>query len=429
MADKKLLKNLAIFDPEIFALLEESHVNRQTMLSLMPTDNAISPFSTLLMGSSLASEFYDHHYKGHHGRLEKLAEKRFAELFNAEHAIVRVESHAAASRVVLQAICEKNDRILSFNLRKREHCTGDIMTYDFIKFALEPNTFEIDFEKLAKQANEVKPKLIIYSPTNYPKNIEYGKLAAIAKEAGATLWVDVGQNAGLVAAKVVPSPVPFADVVTFAANDALHGPQSGVILCKNHLAEKMDKTVLDTGHFNMKKNMLAAFAMVAKEAMTDEYRAYAKEVVTNAKALEEGLHNAGVETLCSPTENHLVLAKIPETQDATTLQQRFAECGLLVKAENLMTSDENVNFPILRLSSLNATTRALTPEEMEEVGWGIGAFINSPQDENSVKTLKKMIRRMVETLPIFAEDWLPALESVEQGKADMAINAMIHFRV
>lgn len=429
MADKKLLKNLSIFDPELFSLLKESHTKQQSMLSLMPTANAISPFSTYLMSSAFASEFLDHHFKEHHGRLEKLAEKRFRELFKADHAIVRVESHAAASRVVLQALCDNGDNILSFNLRKKEHCTGESMRYNFIKFALEPDTLEIDFEKLLKQAKECRPKLIIYSPTNYPKNIDCLKLHDIARTVEARLYIDIGQNAGLIAAGTLPSPVPYADVVTFAANDALHGPQSGIILCKEELAETMDRAVIDTGHFNLKKNMLAAFAMVAKEALTDEYKAYAEEVLLNAKALEEGVRNANSETLLSPTENHLVLVKIPEEQDGETLAAKFAEAGLLVKPERLLTADDNISFPILRLSTLSATTRALTQKEMEEVGWHIGAFLHSPQDKESIKAIARMIKRMVESLPIFAEDWLPELESIDHGKADMAMNAMIHFGV
>lgn len=427
MADKKLLKNMSIFDPELFALLKESHNKQQTCLSLMPTDNAISPFSTYLMGSSLASEFYDHHFKEHHGRIEKLAESRFRELFKADHAIVRVESHAAASRVVLLALCQNGDTILSFNLRKSEHCTGENMKYNFVKFALEPDTLEIDFDKLLKQAKECKPKLIIYSPTNYPKNIDYLKLRDIAKTVDAKLYIDIGQNAGLIAAGTLPSPVPYADVITFAANDALHGPQSGIILCKQDLAETLNRAVINTGHFNLKKNMLAAFAMVAKEAQTDEYKAYTEEVVANARALEEGVKNANTEVLLSPTENHLVLVKIPEGQNGEELAAKFAEGGLLVKPETLMTSDDNISFPILRLSTLSATTRALTPKEMEDVGWHIGEFLHSPQDKESIKTINKMIKRMVEALPIFAEDWLPELESIEHGKADMTLNAMIHF--
>lgn len=428
MAEKKLLQNMSIFDPELFELLKESHIKQQSCLSLMPTDNAISPFSRYLMGSSLASEFYDHHFKEHHGRIEKMAEKRFRELFKADHAIVRVESHAAASRVVLQALCQNGDTILSFNLRKKEHCTGDSMQFNFIKFALEPDTLEIDFDKLLTQAKERKPKLIIYSPTNYPKNIDYLKLRDIAKAVDAKLYIDIGQNAGLIAAGTLPSPVPYADVVTFAANDALHGPQSGIILCKKELADTMDKAVINTGHFNLKKNMLAAFAMVAKEALTDEYKAYTEEVISNAKALEQGVKNANGEVVLSPTENHLVLVRIPDGQNGDELAAKFAEGGLLVKPELLMTSDDNISYPILRLSSLSATTRALTPKEMEEVGWHIGEFLRCPQDSESIKTISKMIKRMVESLPIFAEDWLPELESIDNSKSEVDVNAMIYFR-
>lgn len=429
MADKKLIKNLELFDPELFALVKESHSKQKTTLSLMPTSNAISPFSTFLMGSSLSNEFYDHHFKEHHSRIEKMAEDRFCELFKADHAIVRVESHAAASRVVLQGLLTNGDTILSFNLRKREHCTGENMQYNFVKFALEPDTLEIDFDKLLKQAKDVRPKLIIFSPTNYPKEIDYLRLYEVAKVVEAKLYIDIGQNAGLIAAGTLKSPVPYADVITFAANDALHGPQSGIILCKKALADTLDKAVINTGHFNLKKNMLAAFAMVAKEAQTEEYIEYTKEVIRNAQALEEGVKNANAEVILSPTENHLVLVRLPDEENGEELAAKFAEGGLFVKPEILMTMDDNISYPILRLSSLSATTRALTPKEMEEVGWHIGAFLQSPQDKESIKQIAKMIRRMVESLPIFAEDWLPELESIDTGKNDRAMQAMLHFRL
>ena len=177
-------------------------------------------------GSALGNDFIDYKSAEHHSSLERIAARRACELFNAEHAIVRLGNPAAANRVVIQTFAKPDDNILSFNLRKQEYCTGDQMQYYFRKFSVEPETFCLNFDKLRSLALVSEPKMIIYSPVNYPKNIDCSALRKIADDVGAVLWIDLGQNAGLIAAKKIPSPVKFADVLTFAANDALHGPQT-----------------------------------------------------------------------------------------------------------------------------------------------------------------------------------------------------------
>ena len=175
-------------------------------LSLIPTDNAASPLSQYLKGSALGNDFIGHNSLEHYSRIEQLAVKRACELFKAEHAILRTGNPVAASRVVLMALAKNGDKILSFNLRKSEHCTGEQMKYNFIKFAVEPNNFKLSYDKVRYLALKNKPTLIIYSPVNYPHNIDYAKMRRIADESGAKLWIDLGQNAGLVAERRTSRP-------------------------------------------------------------------------------------------------------------------------------------------------------------------------------------------------------------------------------
>ena len=426
MNTKKLLSNLEAFDPDLWEILRSSLERQLKTLSLIPTASAASPFSSYLKGSTLGNDFLDHHAAERYSRLEKMAAKRACDLFKAEHAIVRIGNPIAASRVVLLTLANEGDTILSFNLRKQEHCTGDQMRYNFEKFCIEPDTLRIDFGKVRELARQKRPTLIIYSPVNYPYNIDCGQLRSIADEVGANLWIDLGQNSGLAAAGIMDSPVPFADVVTFAASDALHGPQSGIILSKNKLAARLDQAVIDTGHVSLKKNVLAALSIIFKEASCEEYHDYASQVLANARALEEGLKSAGAKLLCSPTENHLVLLHLPAGQDGELLSGKLAEAGLLVKPEHLMTSDDSISYPILRLSSLDATTRSLDERDMRKVGKTLGEFLLSSQDEREIKAVNKMIRKMVENLPLFSEDWLPELESTQDDDADFMLKAMIH---
>ncbi|MBR5913358.1 MAG: serine hydroxymethyltransferase [Selenomonadaceae bacterium] len=426
MNGKKLLSRLKDFDPELWDLLDENTQRQKSMLTLIPTDSAASPFSSYLKGSTLGNDFIGHYSFEHRSRAEILAVNRACKLFNAEHAIVRTGNLIAASRVVLQALMKNGDTIMSFNLRKKEHCTGEQMKYNFVKFSIEPDTFRLDVEKVRKLAIFRRPKMIIYSPVNYPHNIDYKKLREIADEVGAILWVDIGQNSGLVAAKEIDSPVPYADVVTFASSDALHGPQSGIILCKKKFADILEKTIIDTGHASMKKNVLAALAVTFREAACDEYKDYARQIILNARALEKGLKNAKADVLCSPTENHLVLVRLNARQNPKATVEKLAEGKLLVKAETLMTSQENISYPVLRLSSLDPTTRGLYEEDMFTVGQTLGEFLKSPQDSRSIKAVGEIIKDLVETLPIFSEEWLPGAEVAHEVDSDLMFKALVY---
>lgn len=426
MDNKKLLQRLKNFDPELWSLLKENTERQTSMLSLIPTDSAASPFSSYLKGSTLGNDFIGHYSFEHRSRAEILAANRACKLFGAEHAIVRTGNLIAASRVVMQALLQNGDSILSFNLRKKEHCTGELMNYKFVKFAIEPDTLRINVDKVRALAKLRRPKMIIYSPVNYPHNIDYKKLRAVADEVHAILWVDIGQNSGLVAAREIPSPVPYADIVTFAASDSLHGPQSGIILCKKNFAETLEKAVIDTGHASLKKNVLAALAVTFREASCDEYKDYARQIILNARALEKGLKDAKADLFCSPTENHLVIVRLNARQTPQIIVDRLAQGRLLVKAENLMTSNENISFPVLRLSSLDPTTRGLYEDDMYTVGRTLGEFLRSPQDSKSIKSLTVIIKDLVDTLPIFSQEWLPGAEVTHEVDSDLMLKAMIY---
>ncbi len=424
MIGKKLFKQLQKFDPDLCEVLKFSLDRQISTLSLIPTDNAASPLSQYLKGSALGNDFIGHNALEHYSRIEQLAVKRACKLFNAEHAILRTGNAVAASRVVLQTFLKNGDNVLSFNLRKQEHCSGEQMKYNFIKFAVEPKNFKIDFEKVRYLALKNNPTLIIYSPVNYPQNIDYKNLRKIADEVGANLWIDLGQNAGLVAAKKIPSPVNFADVVTFSGSDGLHGPQSGIILCKSKFAEILEKKVIETGHASLKKNVMAALAIIFREVACEEYQDYAQAVLDNARALEQGLKKTGAEIFCSPTENHLVLLKIPADNQSTV--SKLEQAGLLVQAETLMTADEKISYPILRLSTLDPTTRALTADDMLKVGLMLGKFLKSSQGEQEIQSVQKFVKDLVENLPLFSEDWLPEEEIFQEHDTDLMMKSIIY---
>ena len=418
MLGKNLFKQLKKFDPDLCELLKLSFDRQISSLSLIPTDNAASPLSQYIKGSALGNDNIGYNALEHYSRVEKLAVKRACEIFGAEHAIVRVGNLVAAARVVLQTFARKGDKILSFNLRKSEHCTGDQMQYDFIKFALEPNNFKLNFDKVKYLALKNKP--------NYPRNIDCKKLREIADSVGAKLWIDLGQNSGLIAAKKIKSPVPYADIATFSASDALHGPQTGIILTKKKYADLLEQKVIDTGHASLKKNVLAALAITFHEIACEEYQNYAQQVLDNARALEKGLQKAGIELICAPTENHLVIAKFPKNVDVQSTVQNLLQANLLVDAEKFMTADDKIFYPVLRLSSLDPTTRGLYEDDMFTVGLTLGEFLKSPQNASSIKAVKMVVKEMVENLPLFAEEWLPEDEIIHEQDSELMLKTMIY---
>ena len=424
MVDRNLFKRLKNFDPELSSLLKISFDRQLSTLSLIPTDSAASPLSQFVKGSAIGNDFIGQYSAQHYSKIEQLAVERACKIFGAEHAIVRTGSAAAASRVVLMTFAKKDDTILSFNLRKKEFCTGEQMRYDFIKFAVEPKTFRMNYDKVRSLALLCEPKLIIYSPVNYPHNIDYKKMRKIADDVGANLWIDLGQNAGLVVAKKIPSPVPYADVATFSASDALHGPQTGIILTKKKFAAQLEQKLIDTGHVSLKKNVLAALAITFREIACEEYEDYAQQILDNARALEKGLKKSGAEVLISPTENHLVLVKI--NQDGKELEEKLAQAGLLVKAETLMTSNEKITYPVFRLSSLDPTTRGVDENDMYKVGLALGKFLQSRQDSQAASSMKKIVKDMVENLPLFSEEWLPEAEIIHERDHELMMKALIY---
>ncbi|MBR6887250.1 MAG: serine hydroxymethyltransferase [Selenomonadaceae bacterium] len=424
MVNKKLFERLQRFDRELCDLLKISLDRQLYTLSLIPTDSAASPLSQYIKGSAIGNDFIGQFSAQHYSQIEQLAVKRCREIFGAEHAIVRTGNAAAASRVVLMTLAKAGDKILSFNLRKSEYCTGEQMRYDFIKFAIEPKNFRMNYESVRYLAMRHKPALIIYSPVNYPHNIDYQKLRAIADEVGANLWIDLGQNAGLIAAKKIPSPVPYADVATFSASDALHGPQSGIILSRKKFADALEQKLIDTGHVSLKKNVLASLAITFREVACEEYKDYAEQILINARALEDGLKKSGAEVLIAPTENHLVLVKI--NQDGKELENKLGQAGLLVKAEKLMTTDDSTTYPVLRLSSLDPTTRGVNENEMFKVGTTLGKFLQSRQDSQAAANVNKVVKNIVENLPLFSEEWIPEAEIIRERDPELMMKALIY---
>ena len=405
MKKEKLLSSLQAFDPEIFALLQEEIQRQRYMLSLVPNNNAMSPFAHYLEGSLLANSAFDtQNSMASSMNLEELAIKRAKRLFNSEHAIVRLGNIGAASRVVCLALLEPNSRVLSFNLRKQEHCKG--LSFTFKNFGIDAKKHVLDWDEVEQRAEETRPQLIIFSPVSYPRNANYRRLAEIAHKAGAYLWVDIGQSVGLVAAGILPSPVPFADVVTFPTNDSLHGPDGAIVLSTKEIGDRLDAAVINTGHTSLHINHMAALAAALLEASTETFRQYGKQVLANSKALEHALEKHSLPLLCDGTDTHLVLPLLSPELAAIDITAYMGKAGFQVKADRVPTMQMEQFLPALRLSSLTPTIRALKEKEIAEVGALLGKTLQKVLSDEELEAIRNQIATLVMNKPIFSEEWL-----------------------
>ena len=406
MKREEVVNHLKTFDPEIYGLLEEERQRQRYTLSLMPNMNAMSPFAKYLEGSVLTNSFFDRHDETTSGglHLDAIVRARAVELFHCDHAIVRLGNIVAASRVVFQALLESGDTVLSFNLRKKDHVAG--LSYNFENYGIEPGTQEIDWGAVREQAERVKPRLIIFSPVSYPRTIDYQILYEIAQTVDAYLWVDISQSVGLVAAKLVPSPVPLADVVTFSTRDSLRGPDGAVLLTKRDIAARMDAAVINTGHEALHMNHLAALGVVLREAGSDRYRSYAAQVVKNAQVLARTLADHGASVLCGGTDTHLVLASAAAGIDTAAAVKAIGQMGIRVKTDNVPTMNSGLFLHALRLSTSNPTTRGMREEDIAYIGSLLAKPLTTVLTPEEIEKMRQEIVALVKDAPVFSEEWM-----------------------
>ena len=406
-----IVQSIEELDAELFSLFRSEFQKQRYSLSLFPADSA-SPLVTYLVGSSLGNLHLDYHDAGRRAALETLAARRAAQLFGAEEAIVRLASVQSASRIVLLHFLKKGDTVLSFHLRKKEYCDGNRLDYRFENFSVSPETHAIDYAALEHEAKRLSPKLLIYSPVSYPRQADYARLAAAAHHAGALLWVDMGHFAGLIATKKMASPIPYADIVTCSAHDALHGPQCALILTNREHAAALHETLLHTGHSSVRWNTFAALAFALKEAQTERFAAYEEQVIKNAQALCQGLTEGGASLLFGGTDSHLVMAGI-EGQDGRKLKKTLRETGFLVKPDLIPTLPAPT--AALRLSSLTPTMRGMKEDELRAVGRLLAPFLTGERGEADAEATREEVAQLVFDRPLYSEEWLPV-----QGGHDTA---------
>ena len=370
------LKN---YDNEVFAACDAELNRQQGNIELIASENIVSKAVLLAAGGVLTNKYAEGYpSKRYYGGcqcvdvVENIARERAKKLFGAEHANVQPHSGANANLAVFFALLEPGDTVMGMNLQQGGHLShGSPVNisgkyFNIVPYGVDDTTETIDYENVRKIALECKPKMILAGASAYSRTIDFKKFREIADEVGAYLMVDMAHIAGLVAAGLHPSPVPYADVVTTTTHKTLRGPRGGMILCREELAKQIDKAVFPGTQGGPLMHIIAAKAVAFGEALTDEFKEYQTQIVKNAAVLAEALQKNGIELVSDGTDNHLMLLKLTNFGiTGKELEHRLDEVHITAN-KNTIPNDPNSPFVTsgLRIGTPAVTARGFKEKEM-----------------------------------------------------------------
>jgi glycine hydroxymethyltransferase len=392
-------------DDELFALIDREVDRQNTTLQLIASENFTSPAVLRATGSVLTNKYSEgyptkRYYGGNEviDQVEELARERAKSLFGAEHANVQPHAGANANMATYLALLEPGDTVLGLRLDQGGHLThgspvnASGRLYDFVSYGVTPSDERIDLDQVRDLALEHRPKLIVTGATAYPRVIEPEPFREIADEVGALFMFDAAHIAGLIAGGVHPNPVPHADVVTLTTHKTLRGPRAGAILCREELAQKIDKSVFPGLQGGPLDHVVAAKAVAFHEAARPEFAEYARQIVANAAALAEGLAGAGLRLVSGGTDNHLMLVDLRSfDEDLSGKKARLAldRAGISLN-ENTVPDDPRPPYITsgLRIGTPAVTTQGMREAEMATVAALIDRVLRGRDDEAEVAAVR-----------------------------------------
>ena len=401
------------YDPEVSAAMEKELERQRRNLELIASENIVSPAVMAAMGSVLTNKYAEGlPHKRYYGGceyvdvVEEIAIDRAKKLFGAKFANVQPHSGAQANTAVYFALLQPGDTVLGMSLAHGGHLThGSPVNisgkyFNFVSYGLGDDE-TIDYDKVAALAKEHKPKMIVAGASAYPRIIDFPKLAEIAKSVGAYLMVDMAHIAGLVAAGVHPSPVPYADITTTTTHKTLRGPRGGLILCNDEeLAKKINKAVFPGTQGGPLMHVIAGKAVCFGEAMKPEFKEYGKHIVENAQALAKGLVQRGFNLVSGGTDNHLMLVDLrPFSITGKELEHRLDEVYITVN-KNAIPNDPEKPFVTsgIRVGTPAVTTRGLGVAEMDQIAECM--YLTATQF-NKADEIREMVTAICKQYPLY----------------------------
>lgn len=429
------MKHIKMQDPEIYeAILDE--IKRQTEnLELIASENFVSRAVLEAAGSVLTNKYaegYPYRWSKKTGQInynlygryyggcenvdvvERLAIERAKELFGAEHANVQPHSGSQANMAAYFSLVQPGETVLSLELAHGGHLThGHPLSfsgalYNIVHYGVEKDTEVFDYDKLMEMAQQVKPKMILAGASAYPRAMNFAKFREIADSIGATLMVDMAHIAGLVAAGLHESPIPYADVVTTTTHKTLRGPRAGLILCKEKHAREIDKQVFPGVQGGPLMHVIAAKAVAFKEALSEEFRTYQKQVVTNAATLANALIDNGFNLVSGGTDTHLMLINLGTEEEggpSGKVMEGALDKASITSNKNTVPFDTRTPFVAsgIRLGTPAVTSRNMKEEEMKQIATFIKKVYDNFENEEALQSIRDEVNAFCHRFPLYDE--------------------------
>lgn len=412
-----LMNDLNTVDPEVSKAIDQELNRQRNKLELIASENIVSKAVMAAQGSVLTNKYAEGYPgKRYYGGceyvdvVEQLAIDRAKELFGAGYANVQPHSGAQANMAVFFALLTPGDTVMGMNLTDGGHLThGSPVNmsgkyFKIVPYGVSEKTEMLDYDEIQRIANECKPKLIVAGASAYARTIDFQRMAEIAHSVGAYLMVDMAHIAGLVAAGLHPSPVPYADVVTTTTHKTLRGPRGGSILCKDEeFGKQFNKAIFPGIQGGPLMHVIAAKAVALKEALSPEFKAYAQQIVKNAKALADTLQADGFRIVSGGTDNHLMLVDLTSKNITGKLAQNLLDEVGITANKNTIPFEKLSPFVTsgIRLGSPALTTRGFKEEDMVEVANIIALVLDNPEDEGARKEASQRVAALCAKYPLY----------------------------
>jgi glycine hydroxymethyltransferase len=411
-------RSLADTDPEIALAISDERHRQNTGLELIASENFVSQAVLEAAGSVLTNKYAEGYPgKRYYGGCEfvdvaeSLAIQRAKELFGAEHANVQPHSGAQANMSVYFTLLQPGDTVLGMNLAHGGHLThGHPLNfsgklYTIVPYGVRKDDERIDYDALEQLAQQHKPKMIMVGASAYPRVFDFERIARVAREVGAPMVTDMAHFAGLVAAKIHPSPVPHSDIVTTTTHKTLRGPRGGMILSRAQYAKDLDRSVFPGVQGGPLMHIIAAKAVCFKEAMEPPFVEYQKQIVANARRLAEGLKTAGFRLVSGGTDNHLMLVDVfSKGLTGKVAEAALGKAGITVN-KNAIPFDQNPPMVAsgIRIGTPAVTSRGMREPEMDVMADLIATVLSSPDDDKVAAGVREKVEALCQKFPLYPE--------------------------
>ena len=412
---KDTITALSAFDPEIGAAVEAEYNRQRRGIELIASENVVSEAVLLAAGTILTNKYAEGYpARRYYGGcqcvdvVENIAIQRACQLFGAKYANVQPHSGSQANTAVYVALLQAGDTVLGMSLAHGGHLTHGSKVnfsgkyYNFVSYGVDAETGRIDYDEVARLAKEHQPKLIVAGASAYPREIDFAKMAEIAHEVGAYLMVDMAHIAGLVAAGLHMSPVPYADVVTTTTHKTLRGPRGGLILTNDEeIAKKIDKAIFPGIQGGPLLHIIAAKAVCFGEGLTDEFKAYQEQLLKNSKVFAEALLKEGFDLVSGGTDNHLALIDLrPMDITGKDMEARLDEVGITVNKNAIPDDPQKPSITSgIRVGTAAVTTRGFKEEDMIQVAH-LMALVAKDFDANA-QAVRAAVDALCDKYPLF----------------------------